>query len=278
MWPSAGAGSDATLLGSVQELIHGLPAGARVLDLGCGAGSFDAGAAFAVRLDLETRASRPSGEFVIGDAAQLPLAEGAFDAVICNHTLEHMDRLERVLAEIARVLRRDGWLYVSVPDAGTLTDRLYQWIYHGGGHVNAFRSAEELARRITASTGLPHRATRTLYSSFVFLERYQFKPRPPRRLWLVGGGHPLVIAWMSYAFRLWDRVFGTRASVYGWALYFGQVPESVETAEWRNVCVHCGEGNSEAWLRESRSVGRKILFLESYCCRKCGAWNLLTAD
>ena len=262
----------------MQELIHGLRAGARVLDLGCGAGSFDAGIAFAVRLDLETRASRPSGEFVIGDAAQLPLAEGAFHAVSCNHTLEHMDHLDRVLPEIARVLRRDGWLYVSVPDAGTLTDRLYRWIYHGGGHVNAFRSAEELARRISGATGLPLKATRTLYSSFAFLERSLFKPRPPRRLWLVGGGYPRVIAWMIYAFRVWDRLFGMRTSVYGWALYFGHVPDYVETEAWRNVCVHCGEGNSEAWLRESHSVGRKILWFESYCCRKCGAWNLLTAD
>jgi hypothetical protein len=28
----------------------------------------------------------------------------------------------------------------------------------------------------------------------------------------------------------------------------------------------CGAGNSEAWLRKTGRVGRKILFLESYTC------------
>jgi len=262
----------------VQELVHNLPAGARVLDLGSGAGSFDAGQAFAVRLDCEQPREHSGGEFVLADAAQLPLAAESFHAVVCNHTLEHMERLDAVLAEIARVIRRDGWLYVAVPDASTFSDHLYRWIFHGGGHINPFRSSEELARRIAGATGLQWAATRTLHSSFVFLERSRFQPRPPRRLWLVGGGFPRVTAVMSYLLRVWDRVLGTRASIYGWALYFGRVPEWVETAAWANVCVRCGVGNSEAWLRRTGRVGHKILFLESYTCPSCGAWNLLTAD
>jgi len=263
---------------NVQELIHNLHAEARVLDLGSGAGSFNPGRAFVVRLDCERPADRRGGEFVLADAAQLPLADASFHAVICNHTLEHMDRLDAVLCEIARVVRRDGWLYVAVPDASTFSDRLYRWIYHGGGHINPFRSPGELAHRIASATGLALVATRVLYSSFGFLERFHFKPRPPRRLWLVGGGFPRVIAFLSYLARVLDRLLSTRTSVYGWALYFGSVPDSLETSEWRNVCVLCGAGNSEAHIKELGRLGRKILFLQPYACPSCGAWNLLTAD
>jgi 2-polyprenyl-6-hydroxyphenyl methylase/3-demethylubiquinone-9 3-methyltransferase len=43
-----------------------------------------------------------------GDAAQLPFAAGKFDVVCCCDVLEHVDDVGRVVAEIARVLRRGG--------------------------------------------------------------------------------------------------------------------------------------------------------------------------
>lgn len=53
----------------------------------------------------------------------------------------------------------DGFLFVAVPDASTVTDRLYRWLAGGpapgGGHVNAFTSADETARRIEKAVGLP---------------------------------------------------------------------------------------------------------------------------
>ena len=52
------------------------------------------------------------------------------------------------LAEIGRVLKPPGALYIAVPDASTFGDRLYRWLTWGGGHVNAFTSARELAATI----------------------------------------------------------------------------------------------------------------------------------
>src|SRR5579872_2595885 len=129
------------------HLIAGLPPGACVLDLGAGSGSFhtDRGDLTIVRLDLEIRAAREPGCYVAADAARMPFASSSFDLIVSNHSLEHFPELEPALAEVGRVLRPDGMLYVAVPNATTLTDSIYRWMGRGGGHVNAFRSAGQVA-------------------------------------------------------------------------------------------------------------------------------------
>ncbi|MCZ7440605.1 class I SAM-dependent methyltransferase [Micromonospora sp. WMMC241] len=48
------------------------------------------------------------------DATHLPYADAAFDAVIANHMLYHLDDPDAALAEFARVLRPGGRLAVAV--------------------------------------------------------------------------------------------------------------------------------------------------------------------
>src|SRR5206468_12561902 len=180
--------------------------------------------------------SRAAGSYVAADGARLPFVAGAFDLIVSNHSLEHFVELEATVREIGRVLRSGGGLFVAVPDATTLTDRIYRWLGKGGGHVNAFTDGATLAADIQHATGLEHVATRTLCSSLSFLNRCT-APRPlPRRLWLLGGGYPwtlFIYVWLS------RRVF-RRASIYGWAFYFGNIPETIETATLNNVCIQCG--------------------------------------
>jgi Methyltransferase domain len=261
----------------LHEIINHLRPHARVLDLGCGRGSFPAVGALTVRVDRERPSNFDSGEFIEADAGALPFAAQSFHAVIANHSLEHFDDLSGAITQIARVLRHDGCLYVSVPDASTFTDRLYRWLFRGGQHVNAFVSAPDLGRMIAAATGFPHMSTLTLYSSLCFLQRSRFHPRPPRRMWLIGNGDSRCIAVLTYILRVIDDIARTRASVYGWALYFGNVPSPIEPREWRNVCVDCGTGYAEAWLVESGMVRSRFGF-RSYHCPQCRAWNLLTPD
>ncbi len=64
----------------------------------------------AARLEL-TNAS-----FVAADAARLPFADGAFDAVCASNSLEEAAQPEAVFAELARVLRRGGSLRASYQD------------------------------------------------------------------------------------------------------------------------------------------------------------------
>jgi SAM-dependent methyltransferase len=251
----------------MDEILRSLPPGSRVLDLGCRDGSFPVSAypeLRVVRLDRE----RPSAG-VQADAARLPFPDTSFDAVISNHSLEHMDALGPVLVEIGRVVRRGGSLYVSVPDASTFSDRLYRWIYHGGGHVNPFRDPAALAWRISEATRLEHVATRTLHASFLYLERHHFRPRPPRRMWLFANGDQRAILWLSYAARVADQIFGSRLSVYGWAFYFGSIAEPIDTQAWSNVCVHCGSG-----------CPAELLVVQGhwYKCNSCGTRNLFTPD
>src|SRR5580765_1867508 len=148
----------------MNELLNRLPPGARVLDLGARAGSFQSPRPdlLIVRLDLDVPAARGSGLYVSADAARMPFASGVFDAVISNHSLEHFVELDATVREIGRVLRNRGALYIAVPDATTLTDRIYRWLGRGGGHVNAFRKPGDVIDLIESLTGLHHRGTRPL--------------------------------------------------------------------------------------------------------------------
>ena len=199
----------------MHEILGNLPSGAMVLDLGCREGSFPVTATkgMVVRVDRDRPSSVAEGaHFVQADAAQLPFADGTFQAVISNHSLEHFDDLHGALRETGRIIATGGALYVAVPDASTLTDRLYRWLSRGGGHVNAFTSAQETAAAIAHATGLPHVATKVLHSSLSFLNRHNCA-RPPLRLLPLGGGQEwslFLFAWLS---RRIDRRLRTRTSI-----------------------------------------------------------------
>lgn len=254
----------------MHEILASLPAGARVLDLGCQAGSFPAPPGLrVVRLDRDRIATRDASTGGQADAAHLPFAAASFDAVISNHSLEHFDELQAVLHEVRRVLRPPGALYVAVPDATTLTDRLYRWMARGGGHVNAFRSRDEVATLVSEATGLPCVGGRTLFTSLSFLHRRNQPPRTTRKLWLFAGGREWCLRWVNGLLRLADRQLGTRTSVYGWALYFGGTA-TVDAEAWVNVCVGCGSGYPRAELQDSGRV-RPGWPWGVFTCPQCGS-------
>jgi len=124
----------------MHEILRNLPPGTLVLDLGCSRGSFAEASAPAVvvRVDLQPPSNRALyGGFVQADAAALPFRDRAFAGIIANHSLEHFEDLDGALREIGRVIAPNGGLFVAVPDASTVTDKLYRWLATGGGHVNA---------------------------------------------------------------------------------------------------------------------------------------------
>jgi SAM-dependent methyltransferase len=110
--------------------------GARLLEVGCGTG--DDAVALAARvapggrvvgvdhsrtmLD-EARRRHPGAravEFVQSDVTRLDLPDGAFDGCRVERTLQHVERPDRAVAEMARVLRSGGRLVAAEPDWGTL--------------------------------------------------------------------------------------------------------------------------------------------------------------
>src|SRR5580698_10266210 len=251
----------------MQKLLQSLPPNSRVLDLGARSGSFAIARQdqCVVRLDLEIPARKGAGLYVSANAARMPFCGQAFDAVIANHSLEHFVELEATLSEIGRVMKQDGILYVAVPDASTLTDRIYRWLARGGGHVNAFRTPRDVIDPVEKLTGLPHRSTHTLYSSLSFLNRHNRTAPAPRRIALFCYGNERYLAFLMWVLRGIDRRLGTRLSVYGWEFHFGgrAVPERGEA--WINVCVRCGSGFPEAYLR-AKNVIRGF----AYRCPECG--------
>jgi SAM-dependent methyltransferase len=262
------------------ELIEKLSPGARVLDLGAGPGSFEADRpdVMVVRLDLEAPASRRRGEWVAGSADRLPFRDACFHLVVSNHSLEHFTDLDAALTEVGRVMEPGGTFYVAVPDAGSLTDRVYRWLGKGGGHVNAFRSAEEVEQLVARRTGLRHCGTRPLYSGFSFLNRNNIQGRPQRKLALFAGGNEKLLAVMAWLLRSIDQRFHTGLSLYGWAFGFGASAPPHAGEVWINVCVRCGAGLSETCLRRDGAIGPLPKPFNWYRCPACGGLNLLTPE
>ena len=258
------------------ELLTQLSSGARVLDLGARGGSFvcERADVKVVRLDLDAPAARRGGEYVRGDAALLPFRDRSFDLIVSNHSLEHFVEYEACLREIGRVAAKGATLYVAVPDAGTLTDKIYRWIGKGGGHVNAFRSPEDVTASVEWLTGLRLRRTRVLHSGLSFLNRNNVTGWP-RKLLLFGNGREGFLARLMWTLRRVDRTLDSRLSVYGWEFYFGAlVPEPAEP--WINVCVRCGAGLAVPYLEELGAIrGNRT---QNYRCPACGGFNILTPD
>lgn len=97
----------------------------RLLDVGCGGGflaeefarsGFEVTGIDPVPATIETARAHASAsglriEYQIGSGEQLPFPEGSFDHVACCDVLEHVDDVDRVIREIARVLRPGGLFF-----------------------------------------------------------------------------------------------------------------------------------------------------------------------
>ena len=98
----------------------------RILVAGCGAGH----EAVAIQqslggqvdaIDVENFVSEklqkhPSVHFQIGSVCELPFESNTFDAIFYHHVIEHVDRPQASLTDLARVLKPEGWLFVGTPN------------------------------------------------------------------------------------------------------------------------------------------------------------------
>jgi 2-polyprenyl-6-hydroxyphenyl methylase / 3-demethylubiquinone-9 3-methyltransferase len=106
----------------IKERFHSSGAGKSILDLGCGGGFLSeefAKAGFEVtgmdpspHLLKNAQAHALKGglniKYVEGYGEKLPFETGSFDYVACCDVLEHVDDVDKVVGEIARVLRTGG--------------------------------------------------------------------------------------------------------------------------------------------------------------------------
>jgi ubiquinone/menaquinone biosynthesis C-methylase UbiE len=95
------------------------------LDIGCSSGiiTFLLGEHFqrAIGIDIDEEALQYAQSnsasanvfFLKADSMSLPLPSRSMDVVICNHIYEHVPKVERMIGEIFRVLKDDGFCYFS---------------------------------------------------------------------------------------------------------------------------------------------------------------------
>jgi SAM-dependent methyltransferase len=138
-----GTTRDSTFLfGRMTEATLGAVApapGRRILDVASGFGQ-DAlalrrrgaqvvGAEPSLRMSAWARlesAKQPSlaPNWVRGWSDALPFADASFDGVVCKGALDHFDRPERAIAEMARVTRPNGRVVLAVANFGSLSCRV----------------------------------------------------------------------------------------------------------------------------------------------------------
>jgi 2-polyprenyl-3-methyl-5-hydroxy-6-metoxy-1,4-benzoquinol methylase len=133
LWEQIPEGLDPPLLKPrLAFLLTHAPAGARVLDVGCGEGRFSAeltrAGREAVGLDVAEEPLRRARALAPGLDVRLVPAEGpwpledvSFDAVWAGEVIEHVADTAGWLSEVRRVLRSGGSLVLSTPAHDRLT-------------------------------------------------------------------------------------------------------------------------------------------------------------
>jgi SAM-dependent methyltransferase len=111
-------------LGTVAELCCGSAEAFHLLQ-----GRIQRGIGVDISVSMLEAAMRDHGanhlSFIQGDATRLPLASGAFDTVFMLGGVHHVSDRRALFAEIARILKPDGWFYFREPVSDFA---LWRWI------------------------------------------------------------------------------------------------------------------------------------------------------
>ncbi len=115
--------------------LSGLKPGARVLDLGCGSGTFTgllaergydaAGLDISPKLIALARHKFPQIDFHEGDAENTPFDAESFDGVLLSGLIHHFPDPRRLVAEVYRLLKRGGHFVAFDPNRMNP----FMWLY-----------------------------------------------------------------------------------------------------------------------------------------------------
>jgi SAM-dependent methyltransferase len=127
--------------GRARMVARRVPAGGRVLDIGCGNGGFlqelqrrgyvVEGTEWVAR-SAERVPQDPPVLVHVGDLLDLALPPRTYDAITLWHVFEHLRRPADTLLKIKSLLRPGGWLFMAVPNAQGAQARRYgiDWFHH----------------------------------------------------------------------------------------------------------------------------------------------------
>ena len=127
------------------EIIRHLKPDMTILDLGAGAGiipemNFRGKAKMIYGLDPDERVlSNPFlDSAVCSTAEKMSFADEMFDMIICQNVMEHIENPERLVAQVKRVLKKEGLFFVKTPNRNHYVSlgaritplKFHQWYNH----------------------------------------------------------------------------------------------------------------------------------------------------
>lgn len=206
--------SNEIILAELQDFLErhfGRATANSVLDLGAGSKPYerlyDAYFSSSTAVDVPHSPHDTSSVDLFASADKLPFDDGSFDCVICTEVLEHCREPRSVMAEIARVLKRGGWAFLTTPfllplhempfdyyrytpsalgDLGETAGLSVASIQPRGSYAAVAMTLIQMPiakiwQRLTRITGLPlyHRYNPAVYLLIVL----------PQRLYLLSRGH-----------------------------------------------------------------------------------------
>lgn len=195
--------------------------GRTVLDIACGSGYGglilrQGGARLVLGIDLSAeglalaRSQRRDG-FVLAqaDGTRLPLADASVDVVTSFETVEHVHDPGRFIAELRRVLRPDGTLVLSTPNA--LVTRPVHGVPRNPFHIEEFEPAQ-LAEMLLTSFGQVRQLAQLTHPRFHVSPYWQLPEHVPSSgidpvrtlIWKAGARLPYTVRetlWRSFARR-----------------------------------------------------------------------------
>jgi len=97
--------------------------GAHILEVGAGPPNkfsdflaAEGGRIVGLDIDPEVRSNKALSEAIVYDGSVFPLSDDAFDAVVMNYVIEHLEHPQKTFTEINRVLKAGGVLLFRTPN------------------------------------------------------------------------------------------------------------------------------------------------------------------
>lgn len=140
----------------------------KVLDAGCGGGRYSIalsrlGAEKVIGVDMGTKGVQFANkkaeelglkekvEFKEGNMLGLPFEDNSFDFVFSNGVIHHTIDTEKGLAELARVVKPNGYVFVYVQGKGG-----YQWMITNVSRKILENVPKEITQQLMIMSGVPH--------------------------------------------------------------------------------------------------------------------------
>ncbi len=184
-----------------------------VLDVGCGSRPYEvlfSGNDYAA-IDVEGGGHKKEDKLPdqYFDGLNIPYDDGVFDAAICTEVLEHSPEPEKLVAEIARILKPKGKLYVSVPFVWYEHEVPYDFRRFTSYGFKRLLDKDFVVERMAPTSGV-FGCLSQIFSAFVI---ENFKPKNAITYPLLSA---LVCAPAMIVGTLIDKLIGRRYLTLGW--------------------------------------------------------------